>query len=146
MLTAPSSIEQKDANRSVSLVISLLCVVFFSLTLGACTTQKATELPRWHDRVSVDSDILGLKVIDVFENFAPDGTPIVIFVAQSSNISRQSLRLRALWFDSTGTPMRTAVSNWQQRTLESGQKLELRFVGPSVNAQTYRIEVQKNPT
>ncbi|SIT72408.1 hypothetical protein SAMN05216526_1643 [Ectothiorhodosinus mongolicus] len=116
-----------------------------ALFLTACMPPPMDDRPFWYDRVAVADNVRSLELLDVRENYAPDGTPMVVLVARSGAVSRQNLRARALWFDGNGTPIRTTVSNWQQRTIDRGQQFEMTFVGPGSMARSYRIEVQRNP-
>ncbi len=141
----PCLIYNKNMHKNKSLKITLALVMALLLMVG-CASKKVEEEPLWLQRVQIAADAKQIKVIDVFENYSNDGTPIVTFAARSEAVFRQNIRVRALWFDEHGIPIRTTVSNWQLRTVNSKENFEIRFVGPSSRASKYKIEVQLNPS
>lgn len=123
----------------------MLPVLAACVAVPSVQTQGAEPGSSASGRVVVAPEVEGIRILEVRQSLAPDGTLMVQWSAVSSAEWRQVLRYRAIWLDAQGLEMRTHLSNWNRRVIEPSQSFEALLVAPGPAAQRFRIEVAKSP-
>ena len=122
--------------------------IFFVITVAllvGCSTNLQQNLNSLVDKVEIASEVHSINVLDVVEGYSPDGIKAITLQAVSESGARQSLRLRAYWYNQQGLPIDSVVSSWQFKQVESGQNFNVIFVAPNSKAADFKVYIQKDP-
>lgn len=117
-----------------------LAAALAALFLTGCYAPTLEAPPDWDSKVRMR--VSDVQVVSVAEAPAPGGVTKVSLAAQNKVRFERNVRFRAVWFDSNGQPIETAVSNWEARTLAGNEPFEHVFVSPGPRAVSYVIDFQ----
>jgi uncharacterized protein YcfL len=71
----------------------------------------------------------------------PNGFTTILVVAENKWSITRKLRYRTLWFTASGKPVKTSMSQWQNRTVPPRGLLEISAIAPRAEATSYRVEI-----
>lgn len=71
----------------------------------------------------------------------PNGFTSIVVVAENKWSITQKIRYRTLWFAASGKPVKTSMSQWQNRTVPPRGLLEISAIAPKAEATGYRVEI-----
>ncbi|MEX1669868.1 YcfL family protein [Zhongshania guokunii] len=120
--------------------VKRIMVVFGVALLAACAgLQRGDNAPAWAAHVSYDGRYLDILELREWPD-SQTGTKLMLQV-ESKAMTTVRISFRVLWYQADGQPVNTVLGKWQERTIESGQTVEIVQSAPGPEAVDYRIEI-----
>lgn len=119
----------------------ILFLLLFTVVLAiGCATPRTQSDPR----IVIDSSVpSAVQVLTVDYGKTKGENPVVSLSVRNTGHFSRRIQYRAVWFDQSGNPVDSVVSNWKSATLDSGETADLRAVSPRADAETFRFELRK---
>jgi uncharacterized protein YcfL len=125
---------------------ALLFALALVLALPVSARNRDTEEAAIDAHVYLSSSAaLRANVLDVQEEFLPDGTLRIHLLGAAKTSRDTKLRYRVLWFNESGIPIKTVMSTWKPITLRGRRPFDITGISPSPAATDYRIEIEPQP-
>ncbi|MDF1693702.1 MAG: DUF1425 domain-containing protein [Zhongshania sp.] len=118
-----------------------IMVVFGLALLVACAggLHQGSNAPAWTAHVSYDGRYL--DILELREWSDPETGTKLMLRAESKAMTTVRISFRVLWYRADGQPVSTVLGKWQERTIESGQTVEIVQSAPGPEAVDYRFEI-----